>query len=77
MIEFLAWKVTINCMMIAEMTHLQVDQVEITLTVEQERTLLQTIVRHLKIVKRQTVKDSNRLISPFSFFSRYHYLLSL
>jgi hypothetical protein len=46
---------------------------EITLTVEQERTLLQTIVGHLEIVKHQTVKGSNRLISPFSFFSRYHY----
>jgi hypothetical protein len=64
-------------MVIAEMTHLQGDQVEITLTVEQERTLLQTIVRHLKIVKHQTVNGCNRLISPFSFFSRYHYSLSV
>jgi hypothetical protein len=78
MIEFLAWKVTTtNCMVIAEMTRLQVDQVEITLTVEQERKLLQTIVGHLEIVKHQTVKGSNRLISPFSFFSRYHYSPSL
>jgi hypothetical protein len=77
MIEFLAWKVTTNCMVIAEMTRLQVDQVEITLTVEPERTLLQTIIGHLEIVKHQTVKGSNRLISHFSFFSRYHYSLSL
>ena len=59
MTEFLAWKATINCMVVAEMTRLQVEQVEITLTVEQERTLLQTIVGHLEIVKHQTVKGSD------------------